>query len=181
MGKYVGVVLFVALHVTIFFVGTWMAIGLRTDIWPPQYLLGIPLMIFHFAVVFSFSVMLAVIFRSSMACVVGTVLFWFACYGINYGRHFALVSEQLGGPPMAGFTVFLSELGYWLLPKPIDFSILFEKSLNFQNFKLMLDADPFKTMLDKNLFHPIASILTSALFPAFALWAAASQLAKTDY
>ncbi len=183
-GKFLGVVCFIAVHAAIFFIGTWLAIGLRTGHWPAAYLMGIPLMIFHFAVIFSFSVMLAVLFRSTMACVVGTVLFWIVCYAVNYGRHFAVVYADLnpGAQALPGFTVFLSELGYWLLPKPADFTILLEQSLNLGTAKITLAAqEPFAAMLAKNLFHPIAVILTSCIFPAFALWASASQLSKTDY
>ena len=176
-GKFLGVVCFIALHAAIFFVGTWLALGLRTNHWQVENLLAIPLMVFHFAVIFSFSVMLAVLFRSTMACVIGGVLFWIVCYAVNYGRHFAITY-----PDMPGFTVFLSELGYWMLPKPADFTIMLEQALNLGASKDTLAAhDPFKTLLEKDLFHPIASIFTSCLFPAFALWASASQLAKTDY
>jgi ABC-type transport system involved in multi-copper enzyme maturation permease subunit len=184
LGKYLGVVCFIALHVTIFFVGTWFALGLRTGYLPAGYLLAILPMIFHFATIFSFSVMLAVLFRSSTACIVGSVLFWLGCYAINYGRHFAVVYGDIhpNGPPLSAFTVFLSEAGYWILPKPADFTILIEKGLQLQSSHATLETqEPFRTVLSKNLFHPLAIILTSCLFPIFALWSAASQLAKTDY
>jgi ABC-type transport system involved in multi-copper enzyme maturation permease subunit len=182
-GKFLGVVCFIGLHAAIFFVGTWVALGLRTNQWPGAYLLGIPLMVFHFAAVFSFSVMLAVLFRSTMACVVGSVLFWVACYAINYGRHFAVVYPELHpGHALPEFTVFLSELGYWVLPKPADFTLMLEQALKLGDAKITLASQqPFAGVLAKDLFHPIASILTSCLFPVFALWAAAAQLAKTDY
>jgi hypothetical protein len=182
-GKFLGVVCFIALHVTIFFVGTWLALGLRTDHWPVGYLMGIPLMTYHFAVMFSFSVMLAVLFRSTTACVVGGVLFWIVCYAVNYGRHYAVTANLYpGGVELPAFTVFLSEFGYWVLPKPADFTILLEKSLNLGAGMMTLEEQaPFNLMLENNLFHPILSILTSCLFPAFALWASASHLAKTDY
>jgi ABC-type transport system involved in multi-copper enzyme maturation permease subunit len=182
-GKYLGVVCFIALHATIYFVGTWFALGVRTDVWHVNYLMGIPLMVFHFAVIFSCSVMLAVLFRSTMACVVGGVLFWIVCYGINYGRHYTVVFADLNeGAALPDFTVFLSELGYWLLPKPADFTIMLEQSLNLGSAKATLaQQQPFALVLDKNLFHPILAIFTSCLFPAFALWASAAQLAKTDY
>jgi ABC-type transport system involved in multi-copper enzyme maturation permease subunit len=184
-GKFVGVVCFVGLHATIFFFGTWLALGIRTNIWPPEYLLGIPIMTFHFAVIFSFSVLLAVLFHSATACVVGGVLFWIVCFAINYGRHFAVVYEELNpGHTLPVFTVFVSELGYWALPKPVDFTILLEYALNFDNTKITLASQqPFVAVLNekKNLFHPLMSIFTSLLFPVFALWAAASQLLKTDY
>lgn len=183
-GKYLGVVCFIALHAAIFFVGTWLALGLRTNIWDANYLMGIPLLIFHFAVIFACSVMLAVLFRSTTACVVGGVLFWIVCYGINYGRHFAVTYEDLnpGGIALPSFTMLLSELGYWLLPKPADFTLLMEQSLNLgAGMGTLEDQQPFKQVLEKGAFHPLLIIFSSCLFPILALWAAASHLAKTDY
>jgi ABC-type transport system involved in multi-copper enzyme maturation permease subunit len=185
-GKYLGVICFVALHAAIFFLGTWLAVGIRTGIWPTEYLMGAPILVFHFTVIFSFSVMLAVQFRSTMACVVGGVLFWIACYGINYGRHFAVAYAELNpsGPPISALTVFLSELGYWLLPKPVDFTICLEKALNLGVGKMTLEMQqPFQTVLrpDSDLFHPLLAILSSCGFSGFALWTSAAHLAKTDY
>jgi ABC-type transport system involved in multi-copper enzyme maturation permease subunit len=184
LGKYLGVVSFVALQATIFFVGTWFALGIKTDVWQIDYLVGIPLITFHFAIIFAFSVMLAVLFRSTMACVVGGVLFWIVCYAINYGRHFAVVYPDLnpGAEALPDFTLFLSELGYWLLPKPADMTIIQQNLLNLDGSMMTLEAsEPFKTVVRKDLFHPVAALTTSCLFPIFALWAAASQLGKTDY
>ena len=183
-GKFLGVICFVALHATIFFFGTWLAFGVKTEFWYPAYLMGIPLMVFHFAVIYSFSMMLAVLTRSTTACVVGTVVFWFVCYAVNYGRHFAVVYSDLNpnAPKLPEFTLFLADASYWLLPKPIDFTLMFEKSLVLnESMNTQSASPPFKNMLEKNLFHPIPVVLTSCIFPAFALWASASQLSKTDY
>jgi ABC-type transport system involved in multi-copper enzyme maturation permease subunit len=185
-GKYLGVVCFVALQAMIFFIGTWLALGIRTGVWHGEYLLGAPILVGYFAIFFAFSVMLATQFRSTMACVVGSVLFWIICYAINYGRHFALAYPEMhpGGPPLSAFTIFLSELGYWILPKPADFTILLERTLDLGSAKITLETEqPFKTILDpqKNLFHPILILLSSCGFPVFCLWASAEQLSKTDY
>ena len=45
----------------------------------------IPLLLLQFAIFYSFSVLLAVITRSTVACVFGSVLFWLLAWGINYG------------------------------------------------------------------------------------------------
>ena len=184
LGKHLGVVCFIGLHTAIFFLGTWIALGLRTGVWHAEYLIGIPLMIFHFATVYSFSLLIAVLTRSTMACVVGSVLFWIVCYCVNYGRHFAVAFEFMnpGAPPLPSFTVFLAELGYWLLPKPLDLTILLEMSLNLgADMATLADKQPVETVLQKERFYPIGVILSSCIFPIFSLWASASQLAKTDY
>src|SRR5207244_1830797 len=43
VGKYVGVLVFVLFQVTVFIGGTWLALGVRTGFWVPNYLLAIPL------------------------------------------------------------------------------------------------------------------------------------------
>ncbi len=43
----------------------------------------IPLLLLQFAIFYSFSVLLGVITRSTVACVFGAVLFWLLAWGIN--------------------------------------------------------------------------------------------------
>ncbi|HWB01278.1 MAG TPA: hypothetical protein VG713_22465, partial [Pirellulales bacterium] len=54
-GKYCGVLAFVLVHATLFVVGTWLALGVRTGVWNAAYLLTIPVLLLHFAIFFSFS------------------------------------------------------------------------------------------------------------------------------
>jgi hypothetical protein len=131
-GKFTGVVLFVALQAALFFGGTWLALGLRTGIWIEDYLLGVPLFVASFAALYSFSVLLASTFRSTLACVLAVVLFWALCFGLNYARHSAVAYPQLapGAEPLPALTEILVGLAYWLLPKPADFTIMLERALN---------------------------------------------------
>ncbi len=85
LGKYVGVLTFVGFQVVLFVALTWMALGVRTHIWNMTYWRCIPLLLLQFAVFYSFSVLLAVIMRSTVACVFGSLLFWLLAWGINYG------------------------------------------------------------------------------------------------
>src|SRR5262245_41942987 len=140
-GKYLGVLVFVALQATVFVGGTWLALAVRTGTWAPHYLLCIPLLVIHFAVFFSFSAFLAVWTRSTIACVVGSLLFWLLCWGTNYGRHAALVVEAERATASAaqeaelatGYTRAL-EAGYWVLPKPSDLGYLLAKSLEADQY-----------------------------------------------
>jgi hypothetical protein len=80
---------------------------LRTAVWDPLYLLSLPVLVLHFAIFFSFSTMLAVWTRSTIACILGTLLFWGMCWGMNYGHHAARAMElqtpvrQLRPEPLA--------------------------------------------------------------------------------
>ena len=59
-GKYLSVLVFAGFQVTVFIFGTYLACGLSTGFWVDSYLWGIPLLLLHFAAVYSFSVLLAV-------------------------------------------------------------------------------------------------------------------------
>ncbi len=178
-GKYIGVLTFVLLQSTIFVGGTWLALGLRTGIWDASYLWCIPLLLLHFGVFFSMSLLLAVLTRSTVVCVFGSILFWCMTWGLNYGRHIMASSTQLmpGGEFSSGLN-WLVDVGYWILPKPADFSILLFNSLDAKDY--------FGPLFDLKLlaahgFSIWLSVLTSLAFTAYVLFASARKFARTDY
>lgn len=181
LGKYLGVVGFVAFHALVFVLGTWAAIGCRTGIWETGYLAAMPLLLAHFAVVFGFSLLLAVSTRSPAACVFGSILFWLLCYGLNYGRHLMVALPQLdanAATPAPAFQ-FLVEAGYWLFPKPADFNLLLDNVL--QAGKHFPGLAEFHLMQQAGEFHPRASVASSLGFAAALFLISARQLARTDY
>src|SRR5262249_41160616 len=87
VGKYLGVVAFMALQTTAFVVGTWLALGWKTGYWFPGYLYTIPISVLSFAFLFSFMTLLAVWTRSTVLCLVGTLAFWAVCATVSQTRH----------------------------------------------------------------------------------------------
>ncbi|HEY5312986.1 MAG TPA: ABC transporter permease subunit [Pirellulales bacterium] len=174
LGKYLGVLAFVAAHASLFVGGTWLAIGLKTGVWDGLYLLSVPLLLLHFSIFFGFSLLLAVCTRSTVSCVFGSIAFWAICWGMNYGRHLA-AGTSLGpdtelSPPLQ----WLVEAGYWILPKPADLGMVLYDALGARDHFSPLFADPA-------LFSFGLSIATSLVFTGYLLWAAARQFAATDY
>lgn len=92
-GKFLGVLLFVLVQATAFVLGTWLALGLKTQVWDMNYLFALPLLMLHFSVFFSFSTFMAVWTRSTIACIFGTLLFWLMCWGMNFGHHHYLARQ----------------------------------------------------------------------------------------
>jgi len=174
-GKYLGVLAFVLAQATYFVVGTWLALALRTGIWDASYLMSVPLLLLHFAIFFSFSLLLATCTRSTVACVFGSIAFWGICWGINYGRHAVVAAAQVA--PQAGFSwllVQLVNLGYWLFPKPIDIGRLVFDALGAgANFRPGVEG---LASVSLGL-----SVLTSLLFTGYVLFAAGRQWSQTDY
>jgi hypothetical protein len=176
-GKYLGVLAFVAFQASVFVGGTWIALGARTGVWTPAYLLCIPLLLLHFAVFYSCSALIAVCTRSTVACVFGSVLFWFLCWGMNYGRH-ALVAVPDLQHMASGFT-WLVEAGYWILPKPADLGmVLFDALQAGNSFSRLFEL---QTLQSQGAFYPELSVLTSLLLTVGLLAVAGRQWVTTDY
>ena len=87
LGKYLGVVLFVGLQATVFIALTWLALGLKTNVWTGAYWLAIPLVVLNFGVFYAVSAFLAVWTRSTVASAFGVLVFWLACWLMNFTHH----------------------------------------------------------------------------------------------
>jgi ABC-type transport system involved in multi-copper enzyme maturation permease subunit len=184
IGRYVGVLCFVGFHVTIFFLGTWLALGLGTGVWLTSYWAGIPVLLLHFAVFYSFSVLLAVTTRSTVAAALGSILFWGICVGVNYGRHAAVALPILApeSPPLSSFTLFLADASYWVLPKPADLIAILEQALNTQAHLATLSRSPeYAAVQQLDKWDPAAAATTTLLFAFLPLIMAARQLEEIDY
>jgi ABC-type transport system involved in multi-copper enzyme maturation permease subunit len=176
VGKYLGGLAFVAFHALVFFLGTWLALGVRTGVLEPGYFLCVPLMLFHFAVFYAVSVLVAVLTRSTVASIIGSIAFWFLCWGINYGHHALLAMSPSAAP--SGVLMSLSEVCYWILPKPADFGMLLFESLRAESFFNQLPE--FRAVTQRGAFLPWLSLLSSALFGVFVLGVATRELSRRD-
>ncbi|MBM3980027.1 MAG: transcriptional regulator [Planctomycetes bacterium] len=175
-GKYVGVVLFVALHATLFVGGTWLGLGAATGVWDVRYWLAVPLLVTNFAVFYAISALLAVCTRSTVVAVFGTLLFWVLCWAMNYTH------LRLNAVPVEGVTSnasFLVELGYWVLPKPLDLSGLFFDAMNAGAYTAPVPE--IEAAKARGMYHPELSALASLAFAAGALLVAAYEFRTQDY
>jgi ABC-type transport system involved in multi-copper enzyme maturation permease subunit len=184
VGKYLGVLVFVTFQAAVFFVGTWLALSLKTGIWLYPYLLALPLLVFHFAVIYSFAVLLGVWTRSTVASVFGSILFWLVCFGMNYGHHAAAALPELnpGAAPLSSVTGVLVNAGYWILPKPADLIAALETVLEARrHFTTLADLPEFRLAWQQGQYHLELVFLTALLFTLVMLGLAGYQLQKTDY
>jgi ABC-type transport system involved in multi-copper enzyme maturation permease subunit len=176
-GKCLGVLAFVAVQDGLLVGGTWLALGLRTGVWDPAYLWCIPLLLLHFAIFFSFSAMLATATRSPVACVFGSILFWLLCWAMNFGRHsLVLLPELQAAASGLGHTV---ELGYWLLPKPLDGHLILLGGLQDDPaLSRILDT---RALRERGAWQPLASLLASCTCAAVLLALAAYDFVTAEY
>lgn len=175
-GKYVGVVLFVALHATLFVGGTWLGLGIATGVWDVRYWLAVPLLVTNFAVFYAISALLAVCTRSTVVAVFGTLLFWVLCWAMNFTYLRLAAAPMEGMSPMASTLV---ELGYWLLPKPLDLSGLFFDAMNASAYTSPVPE--IEAAKAKGAFRPELSAVASLIFAAGVLVAAAYEFRTQDY
>jgi len=177
LGKYFGVLTFVGFQVVLFVVLTWLALGLRTNVWNMTYWWCIPLLLLQFAIFYSFSVLLAVITRSTVACVFGSVLFWLLAWGINYGG--VMARGVLEPQYMPACTIALAEAAYWVFPKPIDAGLILFNALDAEHHfeKPVI----FKLLESGQAFSPHLSILSSLAFTGVLLALSTYEFSATDY
>lgn len=176
VGKYLGVLTLLAGYVALFVFGTWLALGLRTGFWVNSYLLGLPLMLLQVAALFSFSAFLGVCTGSTMVCVIGSVLFWGICWGMNVGRHF-LVALEPSLPKQHVLLRGMVELGYWILPKPVDMGMILHAAVESGQ-----QAMPQLAAVQQlGAFHPLLSVLSSLVFVVAMVILSAQQLSSKDY
>jgi ABC-type transport system involved in multi-copper enzyme maturation permease subunit len=184
-GKYIGVVLFVAVMGMIFFLGTWAALGVRTGVWNNIYLVGWPMLVLQFAVFFSVSILIAVTWRSTMACILGILLFWVISFGVNYGRYTTRALPTLAGQqarPLSPLVRGFVETGYWIFPKPADYIMMLEDLLLAANDKVTLSSLPeFKQSHEDGSFQPFAALAASVVFALVMLALAGRQHNDVDY
>jgi ABC-type transport system involved in multi-copper enzyme maturation permease subunit len=177
VGKCLGVITFVAAQAVLFIVGTWFSLGLTTGIWDQRYLLAIPVLVLHFGIFYSFSTLLAVLTRSTVACVFGSLLFWFGCWAMNLGHHAILATPDLS--EAAGGLHWAAEFGYWILPKPGDLGLLLYEGLQADRF--FGKSQILESLQQQGLFYPGLSVLSSALAALALVVMAAYEFTKTDY
>jgi len=176
-GKYLGVLVFVAFQALAFVGAVWLALALRTGVWDGTCFLAVPVLLLHFAVFFSFSVLLAVTTRSTVACVFGSLLFWLVCLGMNLGRHTVLTVPELQN--LSPAFSFLIDAGYWVLPKPADMGVMLVDALQAsKEFPRPFDIAALER---QGAWHPLGSLLASLAFAAVMLAIAAREFVTQDY
>jgi hypothetical protein len=175
-GKWLGVLIFVAFQTGVFIFGTWLALAVKTGVWDPTYLLCLPVLLLHFSAFYSFSALLAVLSGSTVVCSIGSIFFWLVCWGMNFGRHMATGFSQLLDSQSFGA---ITELAYWVLPKPLDFHILLVDTLQAQDFTTrVVDLN---SLVARGAWHPELSLASSLLSGVVLLGMAAYELVRADY
>ena len=98
LSKYLGACVFSLLNALLLFVGIWFLLGVRLDIWNIAFLTCIPLYVFVFAIYYSLSAFVGLVFRSPILSVVAAILFWAFCFGIGVSHDLISTMVEAGAP-----------------------------------------------------------------------------------
>jgi ABC-type transport system involved in multi-copper enzyme maturation permease subunit len=82
--KYVGGLLFILLNTTVAVGGVWLALGLRSGIWAPSFLLTILVITAFFAILYAVSTLFAVLTQSPIAAILLTIAVWFVLWLVGF-------------------------------------------------------------------------------------------------
>ena len=189
LGKYIGSLVFFAVHAVIFVVLTFFVVGLRWGIWIPGYLLGIPLTVILFSYLYCVSALVAVMTRSGMAAILITLGCWVTFAGIqSLGDLFEMRPEWRG----SGLTYQTTMAARWILPKTQDLTLIARKWSGAASPLDMVDEPETEedrviveqashAVKERQKIHPAYSIGTSLLFEAAVVMMAMWKFSRRDY
>ncbi|MDP0490442.1 MAG: hypothetical protein Q7Q71_05285 [Verrucomicrobiota bacterium JB023] len=153
--KYIGILGFMALPLTLFCLIVFFAMGLRVGVWSPRIFLAVPLLTFVFSILYSFAVLVGVWTRSTLFALLSAVLLYGTCYLVHFTESlfYALAIQapaagqevNLGEPepiyhdepldPVGGLVAFYDGLRKttWLLPKPRKATLYLKQLLLYED------------------------------------------------
>ncbi len=83
--KYAVGLLFVALQVFVFSLGSFLVFGLRAGLWEPALFLAVPIVVVFFSYLFCVCALIGLVTRSTITSLLVTILFWFMLFILNMG------------------------------------------------------------------------------------------------
>ncbi len=81
--KYLAGLTFVAIQVIVFAGASYLVLGLRGGTWEPSLFISIPIVLLFFSYLYVVSALIGLITRSTIAALLGAILFWFVVFIIQ--------------------------------------------------------------------------------------------------
>jgi ABC-type transport system involved in multi-copper enzyme maturation permease subunit len=178
VNKYLGSLTFVFLNSCILIGGTWLGLTLATGFVHGGYLLSVVTITLLFAIVYSVSCLVGVLFQSVILSILFPVAFWFFCFLVNVFKGIVespLLRAQYSVPPVLKT---IAEILYYIFPATSDIGKLnhYFMSLGEENVGRVAQT---RALIEKIDFT--GSILTSLLFTAVVVALAAFIFHRKDY
>lgn len=124
LGKYLGSMVFILIQACAFVGLTFLAAGLRWNVWLPAYLLAIPLIVVLYSYLYCVTVLVAVVSRSTVAAILVTLGAWVVFTGVqNLDDAFVMFPEWRQQRAVYQ-TIHTAR---WILPKTQDITFVAKK------------------------------------------------------
>ena len=179
--KYLGGLAFIVLNATAVVFGLWLALGLRSGIWAPGFLLTIPVLTFFFAILYAVSTLFGVLTRSPIVAILVTCAVWFFLWlvGFLYTQLSAVRDEPGVRKEIPNWVYTTVDTLHLVLPRTKDLDILTTQLLSREVLpeneirQQKIDRLPSLTWTE--------SLSVSGIFIALTLGLACWRFATKDY
>ena len=115
------------MHVGLLVGAVWLVLGLRTGVWKPGLLLGVPVITFFFAILYAVSVFNGVVTRSAVTAILVTCIVWFGLWIL--GMVYAAFDQTRGIPSENDWAYPIVDTLHAVLPRTADLDLLLRKVL----------------------------------------------------
>jgi ABC-type transport system involved in multi-copper enzyme maturation permease subunit len=140
--KYVGGLTFLFLNTVVAIGGVWLVLGLRAGVWTWSFPVTALILTFFFAILYAVSTLFAVLTRSTVVCILLTLVVWAVLFGVGFAYNTlhppsgpsgieALLAEEGTGaarreeaPDTAGLLVRAVDVVHAVLPRTGDLGAL---------------------------------------------------------
>lgn len=120
--KYVGGLTFMFLNTVFVVVGVWLALGLRSGLWAPGFLLSLFTLTFEFAIFYAVSTLFSVLTRSAVVSILMSCFLWLVLFAVGNGYQIVEAVRELDVLP--GWLVTTADIAHFVLPRYKDIDAL---------------------------------------------------------
>jgi ABC-type transport system involved in multi-copper enzyme maturation permease subunit len=176
--KFIGGLSFMFVNTVFVVVGIWVAIGLRSGLWAPSFLLMIFIFTFQFAIFYAVSTLFGVLTRSPIVSILAACFTWAVLFVFHVGYVFVEVTRPF--KPYSEWVYTTADTLHFVLPRYKDLDTLSAKLLA----RDLLGADSMERKLTDKMFASVKwgeSLGVSIAFIAIMLGLSCWRFATKDY
>lgn len=177
LAKYVGGLWFVLILAAFLCTGCWLGLSLRSGYFNPWFLCSIVTLTATFAVIYSISVLVAVVTRSGVvSALAATGVWWFSSIVVSVHHQ---IRQMAWGADLPGWLETSIDTLYALLPKTTDLALLNQVALSRSSLSEEAQSRLFRgEWLEVDW---VASLSSTAAFTAVCLAVAVWIFRRKDY
>jgi ABC-type transport system involved in multi-copper enzyme maturation permease subunit len=124
--KYIGGLTFMFLTTVVTVAGVWLALGLRSGLWAPGFLLSIFILTFQFAIFYAVSTLVAVLTRSPIVCILVACFTWVILWAVGAGHILLDATREFPADlrPVPEWVYTTGDAAHFVLPRYKDLDAL---------------------------------------------------------